>query len=152
MAELKLSRRFVDFLKNYAQSIGKDPARIIEEAVGQAIVRHSGPDEPSPIDNRILLGLKDRKRLLELLPEFDPKTETDSPFGVLLERLPDKNWTYQIGRLEECWLIVVSENPRDLPEPIETKSIEKSQAYCWLFGYTKAVKLWSSNDSFLIVF
>jgi len=152
MSELKLSRRFVDFLKDYSQSTGKAPARIIEEAVGQSILRHSSPDDPSPMDQKILLDEPGRKQLLSLLSEFDPKTEIDSPFGVLLERLPDKNWTYQIARFADCWFIVVSESPKDLPEPIEVKSVETSQAYVWIFGYTKTVKLWSSPDRFLIVF
>ena len=152
MNELKFSARFLDFLGDYARTVNKDPARIVEEAVGQAIVRHSAPDEPLAVDRQILLAPRARRQLLDLLLDFDPKTETDSPFGVLLERLPDRNWTYQIGRLGECWLMVISEVPRDLPEPIEVKSVETSQAYCWIFGYNKNVKLWSSPDRFLVVF
>ena len=152
MNELKFSPRFLQFLGDYARTVGKDPVRIVEEAVGQAILRHSGPDEPLPVDQQILLDARDRKRLLDLLPDFDAATETDSPFGVLLERIPDRNWTYQLGRYGECWLMVVSQTPQPLPEPIEVKSVETSQAYCWLFGYNKAVKLWSGPDRFLIVF
>jgi len=152
MTELNFSPRFLDFLQDYANSVGKDPVRIVEEAVGQAILRHRSPADPSPHDQRILMGPASRKQLLSLLPEFHPRTETDSPFGVLLERLPDQNWTYQLARLGECWLIVVSKTPQRLPPPIEVKSIETNQAYCWLFGYTKAVKLWSGPERFLIVF
>ena len=152
MNELKFSARFLDFLGDYARSTGKDPVRIVEEAVGQAIVRHSGHDEPSPVDRQILLAPRARRLLLDLLLDFDPKTETDSPFGVLLERLPDRNWTYQIAQLDGCWFMVISEVPRDLPEPIELKSVETSQAYCWIFGHNKSVKLWSSQDRFLVIF
>ena len=152
MSELKFSARFLDFLGDYARSINKDPARIVEEAVGQAIVRHSGPDEAQPVDRQILLEPRARRQLLDLFSDIDPKTETDSPFGVLLERLPDRNWTYQIAQFGGCWLMVISEVPRELPEPIEVKSVEANQAYCWIFGYNKNVKLWSSSDRFLIVF
>ena len=152
MSELKLSPRVLEFLGDYAKKAGKDPARIVEEAVSQALMRHSSPEKPSPHDAKILIPDRAKRQLLALLPDMDPDTETDSPFGVLMERLPDKSWTYQIGRLDEWWFLVVSERPQALPEPLEVRSVETSQAYCWLFGYTKAVKLWSSPDRFLIAF
>ena len=152
MSSLPLSSRFLDFLQNYARTSGKAPERIVEEAVSQAILRHSSPDEPSPRDASLLMPGPLRQRLLDLLIDFDHKTETDSPFGVLLERLPDKNWHYQVCKLDEYWFMVVSDQPTDLPPLIDVKSVEVSQAYCWIFGYTKTVKLWSSPSRFLIVF
>ncbi len=152
MNQLSLSPRFFQFLGDYARSIGKSPERIVEEAVSQAILRHSSPDEPSRHDAQVLMPGSVQKRLFSLLPDLEPRTGTESPFGVLLERLPDKNWHYQVCRLEEWWFLVISDQPEDLPDPIDVKSVEASQAYCWIFGYTKTVKLWSAPTRFLVVF
>jgi len=152
MNELKLSTRFLDFLADYAHSVGKDPGRIVEEAVSQAILRHRSPEEPSRHDARLLMPDTIRRQLFSLLPDLDARAGTESPFGVLLERLPDKNWTYQICRLDEWWFVVISEDAPPLPEPIEVKSVEVSQAYCWIFGYTKTVKVWSGERRFVVAF
>jgi len=151
MNTLPLSSRFLDFLNDYARKTGKDPAIIVEEAVSQAILRHQSAHGPQAHD-AVLMPAAVQRTFVGLLPEFDPKTVADTPFGDFMERLPDRNWTYQIGRFDDWWFLVVSTDPQNLPPPLEVRSVETSQAYAWLFGYTKAVKLWSALDRFLIAF
>jgi hypothetical protein len=151
MAELNFSRRFLDFLGTYSQSVGKSPERIVEEAVGQAILRHQSASHPSPHDGSLLIPAGVERHLLSLLPPFDRKS-TDTSFGTFMEQLPDRNWTYQIGRLDEWWFLLVADEGLNLPDPLELRSVENSQAYCWIFGHAKLVKLWSGPNRFLIVF
>lgn len=146
-----LSPRFLTFLEDYARKAGKDPDRIIEEAVSQAILRHQSLHGPTAHD-ALLMPPGVQRTLLGLFPQFDPKTVTDTPFGDFMERLPDRNWTYQAGRIGEWWFLMVSTEPQEFPEPVELRSVETSQAYAWLFGFTKSVKFWSATDRFLLVF
>lgn len=145
-----LSTRFLQFLEDYSRKTGKDPAIVIEEAVSQAILRHESAGHSS--HDGLIMPPSSQARLLDALPEFDPRHGTDAVFGDFMERLPDRKWVYQVGRLDEWWFLIVSMRPEDLPEPLELRSVETSQAYAWLFGYTKAVKLWSTTDRFLLAF
>jgi len=145
----QLSAKFLLFLEDYARRIGKAPERIIEEAVSQAILRHES--DPSVSRNALLMPQADQARLTRLLPGFDG-LPTDTTLGEFLERLPDQNWTYQAARLDDWWFLLVTKAPLELPEPLELRSVETSQAYVWLFGHAKVVRLWSALDHFLIVF
>ena len=149
---LNLSPKFLGFLEDYARSIGKDPSRIIEEAVSQAILRHTSPEESAAHGHRVLMPREVQKHLLTFLSGFDPRNMTETHFGDLMERLPDKNWTYQVARLDGWWFLVISMDAGDLPEPIEVRSVETSQAYVWLFSFPMPVRLWSDTNRFLVVF
>lgn len=151
MSTVSLSPRFLQFLEDYSRKMGKDPAIIVEESVSQAIMRHQAV-HGSEAHDAVLMPPGVQRTLLGILPEFDPTTVADTPFGDFMERLPDHPWTYEAGRLGEWWFLVVSRDPTPLPAPLELRSVETSQAYAWLFGYTKAVKLWSTADRFLIAF
>lgn len=145
-----LSPKFLTYLEDYARRIGKDADRIIEEAVSQAILRHETA-EGSRQHDALLMPESDQRYLTTLLTGFDG-LPTQTRLGEFLEHLPDQNWTYQAARLGEWWFLVISKDAQDLPEPLELRSVETSQAYVWLFGYSKQVRLWSAQDRFLVVF
>jgi len=149
---MEFSQRFLEFLADYAAKVGKDSARIVEESTAQAILRHSAPDEPKPVDAAILMPDARLRQLLSLLPDIDPASVTHSPFGTMMERLPDLNWVYQLARLDDWWLLVLATAPQPLPEPLELRAQEENQAYAWVFGYDKAVRVYSSNTRILVVF
>jgi hypothetical protein len=146
-----LSPKFLQFLEDYSRKSGRDPAVLIEEAVSQAILRHEAASGDAA-HTALLMPQATQNRILGRLPEFDPAHGADTAFGDFMERLPDRNWYYQVGRLDEWWFLVVSLLPQDLPEPLELRSVETSQAYAWLFGFTKTVRLWSAPDRFLLAF
>jgi len=146
----ELSPKFLLFLEDYSLKTGKDPAVLIEEAVSQAILRHESAGQPG--HTALLAPSVVQSQLLGWFPEFDPAHGTETGFGDFMERLPDRRWTYQIGRLDEWWFLVVSLAPREFAGPLELRSVETSQAYAWLFGFTKQVRLWSATDRFLLVF
>lgn len=149
MDALKFSPRFLDFLSDYAHRVGKDPVVIIEEAVSQSILRH---ESGQGSHNKLLMPEIQQRILLATFPEFPPLGSTDTPFGEFMEHLPDLSWTYQIGRLEDWWFLVVSREPRPFPEPLELRTTESNQAYAWIFGHHKMVRLWSAPNRFLLAF
>jgi len=152
MPDLIVSAPFRNYLEDYAKRIGKSASIIVEEAVSQAIGRHLAPEKPGPEESRILASAELTRQMVAVVPGLGASAPVETTLGEFFEHLPDMNWTYQICQAEDRWFLVVGKDVLEFPDWVEKKYVEHNQAYCWTYGYSRAVRLWSGTDRFLVVF